>query len=66
MTEYYSFQLFLVLGAWSIVVIIFDLFKRNYETIGPIVLLCSVIGLSCNYAEWLRVFSIIYKIEWWG
>jgi hypothetical protein len=66
MTGYYIFYAHLILAIFSIVVTAIAIIKRNYETFGPILFLCSLIGLSCNYFAWVRTFSGIYHIVWFG
>ena len=66
MSGYHLFYLFFILAIWSILISVVDFTRRNYETPGPILFLCSLIGLSCNYTEWARTFSGMYNIVWWG
>jgi hypothetical protein len=66
MTGFVFFHVFLILLVWSVVITIVDLIGKNYETIGPILFLLSVIGLRCSYPAFVRVFSVLYGIVWAG
>jgi hypothetical protein len=67
-TGFVAFQIHLVLALSSVLVGVRALARGDYETPGVsmIVFLLSLIGLSCNWREFIRVFSAIYGIEWWG
>ena len=66
MIGYIYFHLFLILLLSGMVISVNDLFKRNYETVGPILFLLALIGLGCYYYEFVRVFSGLYGITWSG
>jgi hypothetical protein len=67
-TGFVAFQIHLVLALSSVCGAVLAILHRNVETLGVmlIVFLLSLIGLSCNWREFIRVFSAIYGIEWWG
>jgi hypothetical protein len=67
-TGFVAFQIHLVLALSSVLVGVRALARGDYETPGVsmIVFLLSLIGLSCNWREFIRVFSAIYGMEWWG
>jgi hypothetical protein len=67
-TGFVAFQIYIVLALASPIIAAQALLKRDFEAPGAmlIVFLLSLIGLSCNWREFVRVFSVMYGIEWWG
>jgi Co/Zn/Cd efflux system component len=67
-TSFVAFHLYVILALSCLIVAVQALLRRDYETPGAmlIVFLCSLIGLSNNYYQFIRVFSGIYGIEWGG
>jgi hypothetical protein len=67
-TGFVAFQIYIVLALASPIIAARALLKRDLEAPGVsmIVFLLSLIGLSCSWREFIRVFSAIYGIEWWG
>jgi hypothetical protein len=67
-TGFVAFQIYAVLALASPIIAARALLKRDFEAPGVsmIVFLLSLIGLSCNWREFIRVFSAIYGMEWWG
>jgi Co/Zn/Cd efflux system component len=67
-TSFVAFHLYVILALSCLIVAVQALLRRDYETPGAmlVVFLLSLIGLSCNWREFVRVFSVMYGIEWWG
>jgi hypothetical protein len=62
------FQIELILAISSAVMGVRALWRRDYECVGMMmmILLCCVIGLFCDWWEFVRQFSAIYGMEWIG
>ncbi len=68
MISYVYFHIELILGIWSIVNGVRAVFRNDYERVGTmlVILLYSIIGLRCEYWDFVREFSAIYGIVWDG
>lgn len=65
---FHTFNLYLIVLIFSIVVSVMAVIKRNCNSLSWSVVLffACIIGLSCSYPVWVRVASGLYNIEWNG
>lgn len=68
MSSYIVFHVHLILLIASVVIATLALIKRNLEALPAptVTFLLSIIGLACSFNGFVREFSGIYGITWFG
>ncbi len=64
MSSFILFHVYLIFMITSLVVFVRSFLHRNYDMLASMVIFFSTsfIGLSCNYAGFIRQFCAIYNI----
>jgi len=64
MSNFVLFHVYLILMITSLIISIQSLLRRNNDMLGAMVILffTSIVGLSCNYAGFVREFCGLYGI----